>query len=164
MSVSLEEQHLIEQYLYREAKLLDNWQLDEWLSLFTDDCAYEVTPPGEADPESLSAEEVFFLIADDRERLEQRIIRIKSPAAHVENPRSKVRHIYSNPLVEHCPGGYTVHVNFVVYRNRDRITHAYMGGIRFDLVGSSHSLKINRKRAMPDMDALVPQGKMSIFL
>jgi p-cumate 2,3-dioxygenase subunit beta len=162
--IALDTARYIEQLLYREAALLDAWDLDNWLTLYTKDCAYEVTPPGENDPENLSPDIAFFLIADDRERLEQRIIRIKSPAAHVENPRSRTRHLYSNIRID-IEGETTVaHLNFVTYRNRDRITTEYMGFIRFDLVDVGNSYMIRRKRVMLDMDALIPQGKVSIFL
>ena len=164
MTLSLETARQIEQLLYREAALLDAWDLDNWLTLYTLDCAYEVTPPGEDDPENLSPDIAFFLIADDRERLEQRVIRIKSPTAHVENPRSRVRHLYSNIRIDSEDGKLVVHLNFVTYRNRDRITTEYMGFIRFDLVTRGDSFLIRRKRVMLDMDALIPQGKVSIFL
>jgi p-cumate 2,3-dioxygenase beta subunit len=154
----------IEQFLYREAALLDAWDLDAWLTLYTKDCAYEVTPPGEDDPENLSPDVAFFLIADDRERLEQRAIRILHPNAHVENPRSRTRHLYSNIRIDEEGSQVVVHLNFVTYRNRDRITTEYMGFIRFDLVTDGDGYLIRRKRIMLDMDALIPQGKVSIFL
>lgn len=164
MTISLESARSIEQFLYREAALLDAWDLDTWLTLCASECAYEVTPPGEDDPENLSPDVAFFLIADDRERLEQRIIRIKSPTAHVENPRSRTRHLYSNIRIDDENGQLVVHLNFVTYRNRDRITTEYMGFIRFELVADRNSFLIRRKRIMLDMDALIPQGKVSIFL
>lgn len=164
MTISLEHARRIEQFLYREAALLDAWDLDTWLTLFTPDCAYEVTPPGIDKPEEISPDVVYFLIADDHERLSQRIIRIKSPSAHVENPRSRVRHLYSNIRIDIGDDIIVVHLNFITYRNRDRITNQYMGGIRFDLVPDEHAFLIRRKRVMLDMDALIPQGKVSIFL
>lgn len=162
--ISSDAARCIEQFLYREAALLDAWNLDAWLTLYTEDCVYEVTPPGEDDPENLSPDIAFFLIADDRERLEQRIIRILNPSAHVENPRSRTRHLYSNLRIDEEDEKIVVHLNFVTYRNRDRITTEYMGAIRFDMIRHGESHLIKRKRIMLDMDALIPQGKVSIFL
>ena len=34
----------VEDFLYHEAALLDDWRLDEWLGLLTDDAAYYVPP------------------------------------------------------------------------------------------------------------------------
>ena len=32
----------VEHFLFEEAALLDNWRLEEWLALFTEDCLYVV--------------------------------------------------------------------------------------------------------------------------
>ncbi len=32
--------------IYLEAELLDDWQLDDWLKLYTDDMSYLVPTPG----------------------------------------------------------------------------------------------------------------------
>ena len=42
----------IEDFLYREAALLDAWQLDDWLELLTDDAQYRV--PSNDRPRSIS--------------------------------------------------------------------------------------------------------------
>ena len=44
----------VEDFLYKEGYLLDDWQLDEWLSLFTPDAQYVVPTNDlpEADPEN----------------------------------------------------------------------------------------------------------------
>ena len=34
----------VEDFLYKEAALLDEWRLDEWLGLLTEDAIYEVPP------------------------------------------------------------------------------------------------------------------------
>ncbi|MEE8303440.1 MAG: aromatic-ring-hydroxylating dioxygenase subunit beta, partial [Candidatus Tectomicrobia bacterium] len=44
----------IEDFLYHEAALLDEWRLDEWMALLTDDIVYEVpsTDIPDGDPET----------------------------------------------------------------------------------------------------------------
>src|SRR5262249_26013328 len=83
----------VEDFLYHEAALLDDWKLDEWQKLLTDDAAYYVPPNDqlESDPRS-----TLFLIADDRERIRQRIIRINAPNCHAESPKSRTRRMISN--------------------------------------------------------------------
>lgn len=155
----------IEQFLYGEAALLDDWKLDEWLALFAPDCRYEVTPLGEDEPATLSPATTYFLIADDRERLEARVTRMKSPAAHVESPRSRTRHLYTNVRVTEDDGrSLTAWLNFHTFRNRNRQTFGYMGAIRCVLARTGDGFSIQAKRVMLDMDALIPQGKVSIFL
>lgn len=162
---AMERQYRVEQFLYHEAALLDDWRIEEWLTLFTDPCRYEVTPLGEDDAVTMSPEQVYFLIADDHERLAARVKRMMSPAAHVENPRSRVRHCYSNVRISDDDGAQlTVWLNFHTFRNRNRQTHGYMGGTRYRLRREGDALRIAEKRVMLDMDALIPQGKVSIFL
>ena len=66
----------IEDFLYHEAALLDEWRLDEWQQLLTEDAGYYV-PSNEA-PLS-DHHRALFLIADDRERIRQRVIRVLDP-------------------------------------------------------------------------------------
>ena len=57
----------IEDFLYHEAALLDDWQLPEWLALYTADARYEV--PSTDLPKDASPENNLFYIADDAFRL-----------------------------------------------------------------------------------------------
>ena len=83
----------VEDFLYREAALLDAWQLDEWLELLTDDAQYRV-PSNDAqggDPKA-----TLYLIADDIQRLRGRVTRLKDPQAHAEFPHSRTRRLITN--------------------------------------------------------------------
>jgi len=60
----------VEDFLFYEAELLDEWRLDEWLTLFTDDAHYYV-PSTDVAPDA-SPDNNLFYIADDRYRLEAR--------------------------------------------------------------------------------------------
>lgn len=161
----------VEDFLYAEADLLDHWQLDEWLALYTEDCRYEVGPTGKADAEQLSPMTSLFLIADDRFRLEQRVIRMKKPTAHAEYPHSRTRHLYSNVRVLSREGSeLKVAVNFLTLRTAKGITQQYPGSILYHLreiatTGpTTDQFRVAYKRSILDLDALVPQGKVTIFL
>src|SRR5260370_10761226 len=78
----------VEDFLYREAALLDDWKLDEWQDLLTDDAAYYVPPNDQLDGDHRTT---LFLVADDRERIRQRIIRVLDPNCHAEFPKSRTR-------------------------------------------------------------------------
>ncbi|HYM03007.1 MAG TPA: aromatic-ring-hydroxylating dioxygenase subunit beta, partial [Stellaceae bacterium] len=84
----------IEDFLYHEAGLLDEWRLPEWLALFTEDARYEV--PSTDLAADASPDENLFYIADDRFRLEQRVARLMKRSGHSEQPRSKTRHLVTN--------------------------------------------------------------------
>jgi p-cumate 2,3-dioxygenase subunit beta len=161
----------VEDFLFAEAELLDRWQLDEWIALYTEDCRYEIAPTGKDNGAELSPSEVLFLVADDRFRLEQRVIRMKKPTAHAEYPHSRTRHLYSNVRVlAREQGELKVQVNFATFRTLRGTTHQYIGSLHYRLCEIAqdgpalNQFRVAYKRAVLDLDNLVPQGKVTIFL
>jgi p-cumate 2,3-dioxygenase subunit beta len=155
----------VEELLYREAALLDDWKLKDWLALYSKDARYEIAPTGDAEAASLDASQALFLVADDRTRLEQRILRLSKPSAHAEYPHSRVRHLYTNvraAAAEGCVVEATA--NFVTFRNKRSITATYMGKLLYRLTPSGDDFLIAWKRVVLDLDSLVPQGKVSLIL
>jgi len=67
----------VEDLLYLEARLLDEWRLDEWLELYTSDARYVIpaTDTADGDPER-----DLVLIDDDRARMQSRVERLGSRA------------------------------------------------------------------------------------
>src|SRR5205823_3126797 len=51
----------VEDFLFREAALLDDWQLEEWLGLLTDDASYYVPPNDHPDGDP---KDTLFILAD----------------------------------------------------------------------------------------------------
>ena len=66
----------VEDFLFEEATLLDEWRLDDWCELFTEDARYVVptTDLPEGDPER----DLVF-IDDDIFRLRARVKRLNQP-------------------------------------------------------------------------------------
>lgn len=87
-----------EDFLYREAALLDEGRLDDWLALFTDDGRYRL-PIAAAEDELEPS-----LVDDDRERLAERVFRLTSTQAHAQLPPSRTVHEVHNVQVEELPG------------------------------------------------------------
>jgi p-cumate 2,3-dioxygenase subunit beta len=153
----------VEEFLYREAQMLDRWQLDKWLALFTDDAIYHVPTIGTA-PE-VGPENTLFYIADDHTRLRERVIRLQKKGAHVEWPRSRTRHMVSNVLIdERGDGELQVSAAFAVHRFKNAAADLYVGSYRYRLAVTADGLRIREKRSMLDMDALRPHGRISILL
>jgi p-cumate 2,3-dioxygenase beta subunit len=153
----------VEDFLFREAELLDEWRLPEWLALFTDDAHYFV-PSTDLRPDA-SPDNNLFYIADDRFRLGERVARLMKRTAHSEFPRSKVRHLVSNVRLASTPDDeVAVRANFVVYRTKDGVTDHYVGSYRYRLLPHDGSFRILEKRCVLDMDGLRPQGRISIIL
>lgn len=153
----------VEDFLYYEAALLDRWQLEEWAALFTEDGEYMVPStdlPADADPKTN-----LFFIYDDRFRLEQRAKRLLKRTAHAEFPPSKTRHTISNVrILEENGDEITVECALVVYRAKREYLDTYPGWAEYRLVRHGDSFRIRRKLAALDLDALRPQGKVSIII
>lgn len=153
-----------EDLLFEEADLLDQWKLDPWLALYTDDAAYLVPstdlPPG-ADPAK-----ALFYIADDRQRLRERVVRLQKKTAHSEWPRSRTRHLVSNVRVgAPLPNGDTpVSAAFVTFRSKSGHTDTYMGRALYRLRRVDGALRISEKRCELDLEGLRPHGRVSILL
>lgn len=153
----------VEEFLYREAAMLDRWQLDEWLALFTDDAVYHVPTIGTAP--DVGPENTLFYIADDRARLRERVIRLQKKGAHVEWPRSRTRHMVSNVLIDAREDDeLLVSAAFAVHRFKNAAADVYVGSYRYRLALGPEGLRIREKRSMLDMDALRPHGRVSILL
>jgi p-cumate 2,3-dioxygenase beta subunit len=155
----------IEDFLYAEAALLDEWRLDEWLELLTDDALYEVPstdyPAGKPDG-------ALMLIADTRSMISSRVKRLNSRKAYREFPWSRTRRIVGNVRVlesNETPAGreLVVTANFIVYRVR-RETHAYVGRYRYRLLLANDTIRISYRRAELDLETLDEHGTLSIIL
>ena len=61
-------------------------------------------------------------------------------------------------------GTIPVTCNFVVFRSRMEVTNIYPGHAEYLLVQNGAGLRIRSKKAVLDVDALRPHGKISIIL
>jgi p-cumate 2,3-dioxygenase subunit beta len=153
----------VEEFLFHEADLLDQWELPAWLELFTDDAVYYV--PATDLPADASPDTSLFYIADDRFRLSERVKRLMKRTAHAEFPHSKTRHLVSNVLIRRrLEAELEVSSAFVVYRTKDGQTDTYFGSNRYRLMPIDGTLRIREKRCLLDTDGLRPQGRVSIIL
>jgi p-cumate 2,3-dioxygenase beta subunit len=152
-----------EDLLFEEADLLDQWKLEQWLALYTDDSAYLVPStdlPAGADPAR-----ALFYIADDHQRMKERVVRLLKKTAHSEWPRSRTRHLVSNVRVGVANGDETpLSAAFVTFRTKNGITDTYMGRLSYRVKRVDGALRIREKRCELDLDGLRPHGRVSIIL
>lgn len=157
----------VEELLFEEADLIDSWQLDRWLALFTEDAEYLV-PPSDIDGDTADPATSLFYIMDDRKRMEERVIRLAKVGAHSEQPRSKVRHIVGNVRVRRAQvnGVDRVHArsSFFVSRAKDVTADMFIGHYLHELVEVDGGFKIAKKTCVLDMEALRPHARISIIL
>ncbi len=151
----------VEEFLYAEAALLDDWRLDDWLALFTAEARYEVPS---TDRPSGRPDDALMLISDSRSMITARVKRLNSRKAHREFPWSRTRRIVGNVRIISEDGGeLEVTANFVVVRSR-RDVNIYSGRYKYRLLRDGDSFKIAFRRAELDTERLDPHGTLSIIL
>ena len=152
---------LVEDFLFKEAALLDEWRLDDWVNLFTEDARYVV--PTTDLPDGDPKRDLVF-IDDDIARLRARAVRLNSRHAHREYPWSRTRRFVSNVRVEETNDGeLSVTSNVLVYRFRNGEGAPYVGSIDYVLRRDNGDLKIAYRRAVLDLEALSWHGAVSII-
>ena len=148
---------LVEDFLFREAELLDDWRLDDWVGLFTEDGRYVV-------PTTDLPEGDLVFIDDDITRLRARAVRLNSRHAHREYPSSRTRRFVSNVRVEETGAGeLSVTANVVVYRFRSGEGAPFVGSVHYILRRDGEDLRIAYRRAVLDLEALSWHGAVSII-
>jgi p-cumate 2,3-dioxygenase beta subunit len=155
--------YLSSRFLYREARLLDEWRLDEWLSLFDTDGRYVVPATDYARGDA--RRDVVF-IDDDYERLRARVERLKSRFAHAEFPTSRTRHIVSNIEIERSDQkGVHVRSSFQVVRYREGTKSVYVGQYEHSLFRRDEGdFRIALRKATLDQETLNEHGAISIIV
>jgi p-cumate 2,3-dioxygenase beta subunit len=153
----------VEDFLYREAALLDDWDLDGWLTLWAEQGTRYVVPCNDT-PDGDPAQDLV-LIDDDELRMRLRVERLNSRKAHREYPHSRTNHqVYNVVLGQPADCHLPVTASFTVWRFRNGKASYYVGRYRYRLVVERSELRIRSKRAVLDMTELRPAGDLAIIL
>ena len=109
--------HEICQFLYKEARLVDEHRFDEWEALWTDDAIYWVPANGEdTDPER-----DMSIIYDNRSRIGLRIRQYHTGKRYAQLPVSRLRRLVSNiEVLGEEPKGTRVTANVMLYESHRR--------------------------------------------
>ena len=142
----------VEQFLYREVRLLDDRRFHDWLQLLTDDIRYwmgsrtnrypksskaiAILDPARYDEDDLAKEDELAVLDEDKSTLNARVARLDTGMAWAEDPPSRTRHLIGNIEVE--PGDteaeLKVYSNFIVYRSRAETEQDFYVGARRDVL------------------------------
>ncbi|WJK43232.1 aromatic-ring-hydroxylating dioxygenase subunit beta [Solwaraspora sp. WMMA2056] len=152
----------VEDFLYREAQLLDEWRLDEWFTLFEADARMEVPTTDWAGWDATTA---GFFVCDDYDLIRARVKRLKSRKAHAENPHSRTHRMVSNVILLEA-GAETVWIsaNFLIHRYRDNGAYTYVGRYEHVLKVDDDGLRFRVRRAIPVMESMDPGARLSFIL
>lgn len=153
----------VEDFLYHEAELLDRWELEDWLGLWTEEITYLI--PSTDRPEGDPLHDLFF-VQDGRFIMEQRIASMVKGSAWAESPHSTTRRIISNVRVAPVDeGSVEVRANFVVYRSQRSTLQVFPGHADYLLeIGGPAGFRIRMKKATLDLEELRPHGRVAIIL
>jgi 3-phenylpropionate/cinnamic acid dioxygenase small subunit len=171
----------VEQFLYREARLLDERRFDEWLQLFADDVRYSMSGRANRYPRSskaiaildperyrdddISRDDELTLFDETKETLKGRVARLATGMAWAEDPPSRTRRLVTNVEVEagEAAGEIKVYSNFLVYRSRAEREEDFYVGARADVLRQTRgSWKIARRRLVLDQNVLSAKN-ISVF-
>jgi 3-phenylpropionate/cinnamic acid dioxygenase small subunit len=171
----------VEQFLYLEARLLDERRFREWLELLTDDVRYwmgsrsnryprsskaiAILDPDRYVEDDLTQEGELAILEETKQTLSQRVARLDTGMAWAEDPPSRSRHLITNIEVE--PGdaanAVKVYSNFMVYRSRAETEQDFYVGARRDLLRRvAGSWKIADRKITLDQNVLLAKN-VSIF-
>jgi ethylbenzene dioxygenase subunit beta len=144
---ALPELREVEQFLYREARLLDERRFDAWRDLFTDDGEYWApTAHGQASPD-----ERVSLFYDTRSTMAARISRLSHPAVHAQTPLSHTVHMVSNIELDGADESnqaLRVYATFFMGEYRHTEPRWYSGRYEYTLKRVGSGLKIARKKVV----------------
>ena len=137
----------VEQFIYREARLADELDYDEWEALWTDDAIYWVPANGD-DIDPTTQMSVLF---DNRSRIATRIKQLQTGKRHSQNPPSRLRRLVSNvELLEPSESSEDIHTgaNFIVYESRERGVTLWAGRAEYRLRRTDDGLRMAYKKVL----------------
>jgi len=162
--------HEVQDFLYREAELLDERRYEEWLDLFTDDARYFMpmrrNVPHDERERELTREGLDVNWFDEgKDTLRRRVQQLLTGVHWAEEPPSRICHIVSNVQVEPTSvSELTVKSRFLIYRNRVETETDVLVGKREDVLRRDNgSFKIARRTILLDQSVLLAKNLTFFF-
>ncbi len=113
--ITIDERLLVEEFLFKEARLADESCYSEWEALLEDDMHYWVPAEAGQEPDDRRVS----ILNDNRTRLATRIRQLNTGVRHAQVPPSRMRRLISNIEIEAiAEGEYQVRSNVVLYEYR----------------------------------------------
>lgn len=122
----------VSSFLFREARLLDDEQWDEWLGCYHPEAVYWM--PSWDDDDTLISNpqrEVSLIYYPNRQGLEDRVFRIKTERSSATMPSTRTSHNLSNIEIEQVDGATcTVRYNWLTLSHRYKTDYTHFGMTR----------------------------------
>ena len=167
---SLEETHVVTQFLYHEALLLDERRFADWFALLADDLHYYAPTRYSRTTRERGQEWAGPRGAahfdDNKSFIRARIKRLATERAWSEDPPSRTRHFVSNVLARKLPdGAFEVDSALLVFRGRGDYEQEWFSAARHDLLRPSESeygFALARRVILFDHTS-IPANNLGIF-
>ena len=164
-------QQEVEQFLYKEARLLDERRLEEWLDLLAEELHYWMPMRrnikfGDWDLEFTSAETEINWFDEGKDILAGRIRQINTGVHWPEEPVSRFEHLISNVEVVSVEGDVIrVNSKFHCYQNRLQDEVNQWVGRREDLLrrDPNTTFKIVKRKIILAQNVMLPKVVNTFF-
>lgn len=135
----------VSQFLFREARLQDTHEYDEWEALWTADGVYWVPANGDdIDPETQMS-----IIYDNRSRISLRIKQFHTGKRHTQSPRSRLGRVLSNvEIIEISSDEIRVAANAMVFESNLRADTVWCTRNEYLLRREGGELRMARKKVV----------------
>lgn len=136
--VSLELHHRISQFLYEEARMLDDWQFRDWLAQLDDDIRYTMrtTVNAQTRDRRKGVQPPTTWIFNDNKDQQAPHRAAGNRHGLAEEPPSRTRHLISNLQISETdvPDVFAVRLNYLLYRAQKERDETFYVGTRVDKV------------------------------
>ena len=135
-------------FLYREARLLDDRQWDEWLTLYSEKVVYWM-PAWDDDDQIVEdpQSEISLIYYPNREGLEDRIFRIKTERSGATMPEPRTNHAITNvEIVAERGGEIDVRFNWHTLSHRYKETQGFFGTSFYTIATDGETPLITNKK------------------
>lgn len=135
-------------FLYREARLLDDRDWDEWLTCYAQDVSYWM--PAWDDDDQITEDphsQISLIYYPNRDGLEDRVFRIKTERSGASTPEPRTSHNVTNVEVLDVRGEEVdIRYNFNTLNHRYKVTDSFFGTMFVTLRRSGDQLLISAKK------------------
>ena len=155
-------QSQLAEFIYREARLLDEKRFDAWYELFTDDARYWM-PLTRGQPDGRTHTSLFY---EDKLLLKVRIERLRHPNAFSQQQPSFCQHVLQQPALEEsgpAAGDFLMRTPFM-YVETQLDAQVVLAGVAYHhLTSIDGALRIRMKKIeLLNCDAALPSIQLLI--
>lgn len=168
--------HEVEEFLYREADLLDERRFDEWLDTLAEDLVYfmpmrrNVKHGEHAARENTRLGQDISWFDEDKWTLRKRVEQIQTGVHWAEEPLSRVSHMVSNvQVLKATPSAadareVLARSRFLVYQNRSQYETYLFAGKRNDVLRKTpDGFRLARREIILDQNVLLAKNLTVFF-